>query len=285
MVYEVNMNGEDVDIEKLVPLKERNINLRINRGYKKILSSINTIGLIEPLCTYRENGHYIILDGFLRYKALKQLGAKTIPCLIYPTKEAYTFNRMVNKMSAVQEGRMLRESLKKIDQNIIAEVFSLKSIRHRLGTEMLKHLDQKIISALDKCLLSRRCARELTYVKFTRQVEILKEMEKTGDFSIAFARAMVIKTPAVMRSKNKKDKRPWQDNSEKKQELVNKLKTVQKRYDFYTNLYRQYSADLLKVYIYVRKLITNDKVRTFLDINFTEVLKRFEKIIFENNEK
>ena len=43
MVNEINMNGEDVDIEKLVPLKERDINLRKNRGYKKILSSINTV--------------------------------------------------------------------------------------------------------------------------------------------------------------------------------------------------------------------------------------------------
>jgi len=83
----------------------------------------------------------------------------------------------------------------------------------------------------------------------------------------------------------KKNKRPWQDNSERKQELVNKLETVQKKYDFYTNLYRQYSADLLKVYIYVRKLITNDKVRTYLDINFPDVLERLEKIIFETEEK
>ena len=285
MVSEINMNGEDVNIEKLVPLKERDINLRKNRGYKKILSSINTVGLIEPLCAYRENGHYVILDGFLRYKALQQLGAKTIPCLIYPNKEAYTFNRMVNKMSAVQESRMLRESLKKIDHSTIAEVFNLKSLQYRLGTDMLKHLDQKIISSIDKGLMSRRCARELTYVKLPRQVEILKEMEKTGDFSISFARAMVIKTPVRMRNKNKKDKRPWQDNSERKQELVSKLEAVQKRYDFYTNLYRQYSADLLKVYIYVRKLITNNKARTFLDINYPEVLERCEKIIFETKEK
>ena len=96
---------------------------------------------------------------------------------------------------------------------------------------------------------------------------------------------MVIKTPVGMRNKNKKDKRPWQDNSEKKQEQVNKLEAVQKRYDFYTNLYRQYSADLLKVYIYARKLITNNKIRTYLDINYPDVLERFENIIFENDEK
>ena len=66
---------------------------------------------------------------------------------------------------------------------------------------------------------------------------------------------------------------------------MDKLESVQKRYDFYTNLYRQYSADLLKLYIYVRKLITNDKMRIFLDINCPDILERFENIIFETEEK
>jgi len=285
MINEIKMNGKDIDIEKLVPLKKRDINFRKNRGYKKILSSISSMGLIEPLCVYRENGEYIVLDGFLRCKALQQLGAKTAPCIIYATKEAYTFNRMINKLSAVQESRMLRESLKKIDQSTIADVFGIKSIQYRLGNELLKQLDQKVISAVDKGTMSRRCARELTYVKPPRQVEILREMEKGEDYSISFARAMVIKTPAGMRNKKKKDKKPWQDNSDRKQALVDKLEGVQKRYDFYTNLYRQYSADLLKLYIYVRKLITNDKVRTYLDINYPEILERFENIIFEKTEE
>jgi hypothetical protein len=110
-------------------------------------------------------------------------------------------------------------------------------------------------------------------------------MENSEDYSISFARAMVIKTPAGMRNKKKKDKKPWQDKSDRKQMLVEKLEAVQKRYDFYTNLYRQYSADLLKLYIYVRKLITNDKVRTYLDINYPEILERFENIIFETEER
>jgi len=56
-----------------------------------------------------------------------------------------------------------------------------------------------------------------------------------------------------------------------------------KRYDFYSNLYRQYSADLLKLYVYVRKLITNEKVRLYLEINFPEIYAQFENIIFEVN--
>jgi len=40
---------------------------------------------------------------------------------------------------------------------------------------------------------------------------------------------------------------------------------------------------LLKLYVYVRKLITNEKVRLYLEINFPEIYMQFENIVFEAN--
>jgi ParB-like chromosome segregation protein Spo0J len=283
MANQMKVCGKDIDIEKLVPLTERNINLKRNRGYRKILSTIKMIGLIEPLDVYKENGHYVILNGFLRYKAFQELEINTVPCLIHPRKEGYTYNKMVNRLSPIQQSRMLQEALKTLDQPTVAQVFGVKSLQYRLGKGLLKQLNSKVINAIDKGSISRRCANELTYVNKQRQSQILKEMEKSEDFSIAFARALVIKTPSDMRNHSKKKKKPWAEDSEKKQELVAKLETISKRYDFYSNLYRQYSADLLKLYIYVRKLITNEKTRLYLEINFPEIFEQFENIIFEAN--
>lgn len=283
MVDAAQIQGKDIDIDKLVPLNERKINLKKNRGFQKILSTIKMIGLIEPLDVYKENGHYVILNGFLRYQAFKELQINTIPCLIHSQKEAYTYNKMINRLSPVQESRMLQEALKTLDQPTVAQVFGVKSLQYRLSTGLLKQLDAKVINAIDKGSLSRRCAKELTYVNKQRQNQILREMEKNEDFSIAFARALIIKTPSNMRNHGKKKKKPWAEDTERKQELVAKLETISKRYDFYSNLYRQYSADLLKLYIYVRKLITNEKTRLYLEINFPEIFEQFENIIFETN--
>ena len=277
------IQGEDIETSKLVPLNTREINLAKNRGYQKILSSIKMIGLIEPLDVYKENGHYVILNGFLRFKALQELDVNPVPCLVHPDKEAYTYNKMINNLSPVQESRMLRQALKTLDQGTMAQVFGMKSLQYRLGTGILNHLHPKVTEAVDKGLITRGCAKELTYVTKERQNQILKEMNKTEDYSIAFARALVIKTPSNMRNEEKKKKRPWAEDSEKKRELVNKLETISKRYDFYSNLYRQYSADLLKLYVYVRKLITNEKVRLYLEINFPDIYMQFENIIFESN--
>ncbi len=277
------VNGKDIPIEQLAPLNRRSINLKTNRGYHKIVSSIKSIGLIQPLCVYRENGHYVILDGFLRLKALEHLDVTTVPCIVYKTKEAYTFNRMVNRLSPFQQSRMLRKSLETLDHEEIEEVLGIKSLKFRLGTDLYEHLHPQVIKQLDYNKITRKCAAELTYVNKDRQLEILREMKKCNDFSISFGRALVIKTSPKQRNKKKKTRRTWSEDSDKKQELVERLRKVQERYDFFSTLYQQYVADLLRLSIYVRGLITNDEIRDYLAGAFPDVLMCFDGIVFEND--
>lgn len=130
MADTLNVKGRDVKLSDLVPRTTRRIDLKKSRGYRKILFSIKSVGLVEPLCVYEEDGKYIILDGYLRYKACMELGIEKVPCLTYAVKDAYTFNRMVNPLSGFQEVRMLRKALEKLDESDIAETFGLKTIRY-----------------------------------------------------------------------------------------------------------------------------------------------------------
>jgi hypothetical protein len=277
----INVQGKDIPIELLVPLKEREINFKKNRGYKRIKSTIQMAGLLDPLCVYPENGYYVIVDGYLRYMILQELGVRMIPCQIQQSKEAYTYNKMVNNLSAFQQSRMLRQSLETLDRNTVEKTFGIKSLDYRLATTILKQLHPDVIKAVDKEIMTRRCATELTNVNQERQQQILKEMNRTKDFSISFTRALVIMTPPEMRSQNRKKKKPWMVDSEKTKQLVEKLKETEKRYNFYTILYRQYTTDLLKLCTYARTLITNVSIKSHLESNFPEILQRFQRIVFE----
>ena len=66
------------------------------------------MGLIEPLLVFPEDDYYIILNGHQRYRILLELGVETIPCIFAPEKESFTSNRMVNRLSPLQESRMIR---------------------------------------------------------------------------------------------------------------------------------------------------------------------------------
>jgi ParB family chromosome partitioning protein len=277
------VRGEDIAIGRLVPLHTRSAN---PRGYGRILASMKTVGLVEPLCVFEEGNEFIILDGYLRYQACRELGIETVPCLILPIKEAYTCNRMVNHLSAVQEHRMLRQSLSTLKEDVIAKTLGLASIKHRLKSKLLSKLHKDVIAAFDnKSIPLRLSAEELTFVKPEYQAIILKEMEREGDYSAAFVRTLILRAPDDMKTESGGRKSPWRRNPAQRKALTAKLEEVEKRFEFYAGLYRQYVTDLLKLCVYVRRLVTNRRVAAHLKERHPAILQQFEEIIFETEGK
>ncbi len=283
MAGQVETRGMDIPIDKLTPLHKRQVNFGGRNGYRKILTSIREIGLIQPLCVYQEGDAYMILDGYVRYRACQELGVPVLPCLVYPDKEAYTFNRMVSRLSPVQEARMIRKSLEVIDEKTIARTFGVQSIRHRLSSGATKRLHPEVAKAYDHSEISRPCVSEFSYVVPERQRLILEEMRQAKDFSVSLVRSMVFRTPPEQRNRDIHRKTPWEKDPSQKKELVTKLESVEKRYDFYSGLYRQYSADLLRLCVYVRKVVSNEHLRAHIEKHFPEQLKRFEGVLFETD--
>ena len=123
------VNGRDLPIVKLVPRSERQVQ---KRYYQRIKASLRVVGLIEPLVVYDLGDVYEILDGRLRYRILLDMGVETVPCIIWKDREGFTANRMVNRLSPVEEMRMLRKSLEELDEKTIAGALGLAGITHRL---------------------------------------------------------------------------------------------------------------------------------------------------------
>lgn len=277
------VDGMDVAIESLKPLNERpNINTEKHRGYRRILTSIEKIGLIEPLCVYAEDDQYIILDGFLRLLACRELGYETMPCILYKDKEAYTFNRMVNNLSGFQEIKMMRKSLESLDEKTIADTFGMKSIRYRLAPTLVQQLHPSVAQAFEKELMGKTAAMEMLCVKPERQAEMLREMKRVNDFTPAFIRALILKTPAEQRNPSKNPRlSKKREEREKRLELVDRLEEAEKQHEFYTGLYRQYTADLLKISLYVRKIITTPEIRDYLERLHPSVFGEMCEIVLE----
>lgn len=277
------VHGKDIYMQDIVVMHERDINLKKNLGFRKILSSVKAIGLIEPLCVVKEEDKYVIVDGFLRYKACEILGIEIVPCIIYKTKETYTYNRRVNRLSPVQEAKMIRKSLKTIRQSTVADVFGLRTIQYKLNGLMLQHLHKNVINALDDEIITVGSAAELSYVTHSRQLQIMNEMKQNNDYSKSFVRALVINSNEKYRNNNKAIRKPWGEVNTRKQDLVDKLQSAEKSFDFYTTLYRQYTSDLIKLFNFVRKFIINDRIKSYLDDKHRDILMDFEKIVMASS--
>ena len=270
--------GLDVPIVRLQPRSERLVS---PKQIKRIEASLKAVGLIEPLIVYPQGDNYEILDGCLRYRILLEMGVETVPCLIWKHREAFTSNRMVNRLSASQEMCMLRKSLEELDEQTIAEALGMKGISHRLNTGLLKKLHPQVVQAFEANQLGLRCVKELAYVKPERQLEIWKLMRSCNDYGTAFVRGLVVKTPPAQRVKTNGSGGPWKQKVQPKKALLDKLKEVEQQQDFYAGLYRQYTTNLLKLVIYVRTLLANTNARSLLEQRYPEKLNLFEQIINE----
>jgi len=270
--------GLDIPIIRLRPLRERKIP---KRAYDKILASIKAIGLLEPLVVYPEGDDYVILDGAQRYRALLELGVEIVPCILGQRRETFTSDRMVNQVSPMQESRMIAKSLTELDEQTISATLGLGRIGHRIKKLLLQQLHPDVALAFDQGKIGRTCAQDLTYVKPQRQKDILTAMDGYTDYSVAFARTMILKTPPALRDTRKRKHDPWDKTGQKKADLLKQLSEAEEKHDFYSRLYKQYTIDLLRLAIYARTLLTNSRIRAYLDEHQAAIVARFEAVIAE----
>ena len=97
-------------IGQIIPLKMIAPNIRGSVKYKQILASIKEIGIIEPPAVTPckdDSGQYYLLDGHVRIEILRELGEKSVVCLVSTDDEAFTFNKLINRISTIQEHRMI----------------------------------------------------------------------------------------------------------------------------------------------------------------------------------
>ena len=128
-----------VPLDQLLPSKKLPDGLMSTRKYKQIVSSINEVGLIEPLSILHpdaKKSEYLLLDGHLRVLALKELGLHEAPCLFAKDDETYTYNHRINRLSTIQEHYMIRRAIDRgVSKERLARAFNvnLSSINRRIN--------------------------------------------------------------------------------------------------------------------------------------------------------
>src|SRR5262245_52568364 len=100
-------------IADLLPVKQYKDPESNFKRFRTIRDSIKVVGMIEPLAVYPVSGgkKYYLLDGDLRVLALKQLGETEADCIISKDDESFTYNARINRMTPIQEHRMMLKAV------------------------------------------------------------------------------------------------------------------------------------------------------------------------------
>src|ERR1019366_2617185 len=126
-----------VDLTKIVSSRAVTAGLRTSRKYRAIASSMQELGMVEPLVIHpipNDPTTYLLLDGHLRLDILRAQGTTTARCLVAKDDEAYTYNKRINPLSTIQEHRMIMKAINDgVGEERIAAVLhsDLKTFRQK----------------------------------------------------------------------------------------------------------------------------------------------------------
>ncbi len=203
-----------IPLEKILPTRLTGKNAAHTAKFNVILSSIRELGIIEPLVVYPEkakngkNGYYLLLDGHLRLEALKQLGGSEAICLIATDDEGFTYNRQVNRLSAVQEHRMILAAINRgVLPERIAKVLSVNVDRIREKQRLLEGIAPEVVEMFKDRMVGQRVFSILRKMKPLRQIESAEMMISANRFSASYAEMILVATRPELMANAKKPKR------------------------------------------------------------------------------
>jgi len=234
---------------------------------KQILASVREIGLIESLVVYPQEGKgFLLLDGHLRFEALKILRIDEANCILSTDDESYTYNKRVNKIPPVAQHFMLLEALKSgVTEERIAATLNIDVTAIRKRVQMLDGVCPEVVEMLRDQKLSFELFSVLRKMKAIGQIATVELMVLRNDYSASFAKTrLAISPPALLCGPPKT--RQLKANAEEADillgqdtdGLIQNLRAIEETY----------GADILILTVacaYLERLFSDAKINRYLD--------------------
>jgi RepB plasmid partitioning protein/ParB/Sulfiredoxin domain len=269
-------------IGSIVPQKTISAEVRKNVTYKRIRTSLEHIGLIEPLVVYpRSPNDYLLLDGHVRLDILKETGATEVQAIFATDDEAYTYNKRVNHIPPVAEHFMILKALSSgVSEERIAQVLNVDVSAIRQKRKLLDGICPEAVEILRN---SDVCAGTFAILKKKpiRQIEAAEHMHATGTFSIMFAKALLeVTRPEFLLEETSKRKIEATSAAaqamleQETESLIRDMKAVE----------NSYGTDVLTLSIacgYLERLIGNLRVEKHLAKHHSDIAAELRSLLSE----
>lgn len=278
--FEMNLLALAVD--DLFPTKTISMQIKQGRKYRQVLASIREVGLIEPLVVtpLKQGKGYLLLDGHLRVAALKELGVTDVSCLISTDDESYTYNKYVNRISAIQEHKMIVKAIEAgVSEEKLASALNLDVRTIRNKRKMLDGICPEVVELLKDKDVSEHVFRTLRKMKAPRQVAVAMLMNDQNKFSIPYANALLEATPPGQLVNKGKPRKLTPVILARQARLEEENLALSQEIDFLKEQYGTEMIDITATQAYLKRLLGNDEVANYL-LKFNEsIYDKFREIV------
>lgn len=272
-----------VPLEMILPSRKAPEGLLTSRKFKQIQSSIEAVGLIEPLSigpADKKSGQHILLDGHIRLIALRELGFGEAPCLVATDDETYTYNSRINRLSTIQEHFMLRRAIDRgVTPDRLAKALSVDISHIIKKVTLLDGVCAEAAELLKDQHFSVDIGRIMRKMKPTRQVECVELMVSANNITVAYAEALLVATQAAMLVEGKKPAKLTGVTQEQMAKMEREMSNLQGQYKMVEQTYGQDVLNLVLAKGYLAKLLENRSVARYLRQKQADVLAEFEAIV------
>ncbi len=272
----------DLVIDNIIPLKIVSAAARKSQKFLQIAASIREVGVIEPPVVSRDpqsRTRFILLDGHMRLEALKDMGETEVTCLISTDDEAFTYNKHINRLSTVQEHRMILRAIERgVPEEKIAQALNIdvrSIIRKRdllvgICSEAADLLKDKMVAVATFPILRR--------MKAFRQIEAVTLMNDAGVYSKSYANALLAATPKDQLTDPEKPKKVNGLDEEQMARMESEMESLQREYRL---IEENYGRDVLNLTLakgYLGTLMGNARIVRYLAQHHADILAQFQKL-------
>lgn len=272
-----------ISVDNILPSRMPPSGIKASRKYLQIRSSIQEIGLIEPLSVVAADAdkvRFTLLDGHIRLIALQELGYNDIPCVVATDDESYTYNSRINRLSTIQEHHMIRRAIDRgVTPERLAKALSVDPRTIEIKAALLKGICPEAVELLKDRQFPADLSRVLRKMKPTRQIECVELMVAANTVTINYGEALLAATPSELLVEGKKPKRLTGLSAEQMAKMEREMSNLQERYKMVEQTYGQDILNLVLAKGYLAKLLDNQSVSRYLQRNRPEYLVEFESIV------
>ena len=254
-------------VEELLPTKSISICARKCRKYAQVLSSIREVGLIEaPVVAPLKKGKgYLLLDGHLRIMALKELGMERVVCLISTDDETYTYNKYINRLSAIQEHRMIVKAVQSgVSEEKLARVLNLDIGTIRNKRNLLEGICPEAVELLKDKVVPEPVFRVLRKMKAPRQINAAMLMNDQNKFNCNYAKALLDATPANQLVNKGKPKKETPAILARQARLEEESLALSREIGSLKEQYGTAMIDMTSMQAYLKSILGNETVAKYL---------------------
>jgi hypothetical protein len=273
--------GIQLQMDQLQLLKPVTEAVRRSAKFAQIAASIAEVGVIEPPMVTKhpmDPGRFLVLDGHVRIEALRQNGATQVLCLVATDDEAFTYNKRISRLAAIQEHRMILQAVdRKVPEARLARALNIDISTLREKKQILVGICPEAIEILKDKTMSFKVFRILKRMIPIRQIEAAEMMVGMNRYSTGYAQAILAATPkAQLLSPEKAIKGLSSEQLSLMERETGQLDREIKVAE------QSYGADHLRLVLargYINKLASNTRVARYLAQHQPEFLAEFQRII------